>query len=157
VESHDFKSLSGIISDDGEARVIIDLNSVETLITIRNERMRSLLFNTTEHSEAFISIDLDMGKFAGLDDGNSMLETLTVDVTISGQTAAVSVPVSITRSIDSVLVSSSKPLVINAGKWDLLPGIEALRAIAGLTSISPAVPVSFTLKFDLQVNEQSNF
>ncbi|MGK0338632.1 MAG: hypothetical protein ACJAWF_003263 [Candidatus Azotimanducaceae bacterium] len=140
--------MSGIISEDGQARVIIDLDSVETLIPIRNERMRSLLFKTTEYSEAFVSVDLAMGKFNTLATGSSMMESLEVDVTISGVTAAVTVPVTVTRSADSVIVSSIKPAVISAGNWGLMPGIEALRAIAGLTSITPTVPVSFTLKFD---------
>ncbi|MGK0472902.1 MAG: polyisoprenoid-binding protein YceI [Candidatus Azotimanducaceae bacterium] len=148
VESHHFKTLSGIISEDGQARVIIDLDSVETLIPIRNERMRSLLFKTTEYSEAFVSVDLAMGKFNTLATGSSMMESLEVDVTISGVTASVTVPVTVTRSADSVIVSSIKPAVISAGNWGLMPGIEALRAIAGLTSITPTVPVSFTLKFD---------
>jgi len=152
VESHQFKRLSGIISAEGEARLIIDLDSVETLIPIRNERMRSLLFKTTEYSEAFVSIDLDMNEFVTLDIDSNMAKTLTVDVMISGQTAAVTAPVNITRSGDSIMVSSIKPLVISAGSWGLMPGIEALRAIAGLTSITPAVPVSFSLKFDLQAD-----
>jgi polyisoprenoid-binding protein YceI len=151
VESHQFKSLSGIVSDTGEARLIIDLDSVETLIPIRNERMRALLFNTTEFPEAFVSINLEMSRFNHLSSGDSLSETLKFDLTISGQTVAVSVPVSITKSADKVMVSSIKPVVINAGNWGLMPGIEALRAIAGLTSITPAVPVSFALIFEQQM------
>ena len=148
VESHQFKNLSGVISDTGEARLTIDLDSVATMIPIRNERMRALLFNTTEFPAAFVSIDLEMDKYNNLDFGDSLSETLKVDLTISGQTAAVSVPVSITKSANKVIVSSIKPVVISAGNWGLMPGIEALRAIAGLTSITPAVPVSFALIFE---------
>lgn len=151
VESHRFTSLSGIVSDAGEARLIIDLDSIETMIPIRDERIRTLLFNTTEFPEAVVSIDLDMTKFNKLDDGDSLIETLAVDLTISGQTAAITVPVSITRSRDKVIVSSNKPTVIYAGNWGLMAGIEALTAIAGLTSITPAVPVSFALIFEQQM------
>ena len=49
-----------------------------------------------------------------------------------------------------VLVSSRKPVIINAGQVGLAAGVEALREIAGLPSISPAVPVTFLMYFDLE-------
>ena len=48
----------------------------------------------------------------------------------------------------SLMVSTSKPVIINAAQFALGDGVEALRAIAGLPSISLAVPVSFVLAFD---------
>ena len=46
-----------------------------------------------------------------------------------------------------LLVSSRLPVIVNASDFALIEGIERLRAVAGLPSISPAVPVSFTLRF----------
>jgi hypothetical protein len=46
-----------------------------------------------------------------------------------------------------LLVSSRKPLVLQADDYDLLAGVEKLREVAGLSSISKAVPVSFVLVF----------
>jgi hypothetical protein len=43
---------------------------------------------------------------------------------------------------------SKKPVVVNAPEFKLAEGVEALREIAGLPSISLAVPVSFVLAFD---------
>jgi len=39
-------------------------------------------------------------------------------------------------------------VVVNASLFNLADGVEALREIAGLPSISAAVPVSFVLSFD---------
>jgi hypothetical protein len=47
-----------------------------------------------------------------------------------------------------LMVSSRKPIIVNAASVDLVNGIEALREIASLPSISKAVPVSFVLTFD---------
>ena len=57
-------------------------------------------------------------------------------------------PMAIARLSDSrVLVSSLKPVIVNAGVFDLANGIEELRELAGLPAISKAVPVSFVLMF----------
>jgi hypothetical protein len=41
-----------------------------------------------------------------------------------------------------------KPIVVTADEFGLQAGIEALREVAGLPSISRAVPISFTVLFD---------
>ena len=58
------------------------------------------------------------------------------------------VKLSVTRlSHQSFLVQSSEPLLLNAGSLGLSDGIESLRVIAGLPSISKSVPVTFSLIF----------
>ena len=46
-EVHEFTQVSGSVSDQGSAKIAIDLSSVETGIEIRNERMQSMLFNVS--------------------------------------------------------------------------------------------------------------
>jgi len=46
------------------------------------------------------------------------------------------------------LVVSERPVVISATQFGLAEGVESLRKIAGLPSISVAVPVSFVLSFN---------
>lgn len=43
------------------------------------------------------------------------------------------------------MVSSFQPIIINANEFGLVAGVDKLRDIAGLSSISQAVPVSFVL------------
>ena len=47
----------------------------------------------------------------------------------------------------TVMVASTKPLVIDAAKFGMSDGVEKLREIAGLDSISNAVPVTFVMTF----------
>jgi len=46
-----------------------------------------------------------------------------------------------------VMVASTKPLIVDAAKFGMTEGVEKLREIAGLQSISNAVPVSFVMTF----------
>jgi len=149
VESHDFKNLSGSIEASGDAELVIDLNSVDTLIPIRNERIRAMLFNTEKYREAVVRIPLDMEKYMALKIGSSTSETIEGTLNLHGITGEVMASVTVTRGQNHVVVSSLKPMILNAALWELVPAIEALRAIASLTSITPAVPVSFSLKYDL--------
>jgi hypothetical protein len=45
------------------------------------------------------------------------------------------------------MVAATKPLIVDATKFGLSDGIEKLREIAGLSSISHAVPVTFVMTF----------
>ncbi|MFT5012092.1 MAG: polyisoprenoid-binding protein YceI [Dinoroseobacter sp.] len=155
VESHDFKNLSGSIEADGDAELVIDLNSVDTLIPIRNERIRAMLFNTEKYAEAVVRIPLDIDRYSGLKIGANATDSVKGTLYLNGITAEVMTSVIVVRGKSHVVVSSVKPMILNAAQWGLVPGIEALRAIANLTSITPAVPVSFSLKYNLDVNEDS--
>mgnify|MGYP003311122456 FL=1 len=47
-----------------------------------------------------------------------------------------------------LMVATKQPLLLNASALGLADGIEQLRAIANLPSISLAVPVTFQLLFE---------
>lgn len=148
-EVHKFAELSGGVGADGMVRISIDLASVDTSIELRDERMRELLFNTAEYSTAEISAQVDAAELAGLSVGQSVDMTVEGVLTLHGETRPLMMSVVVARSGDSnLLVMSKKPVVVNAPEFNLAEGVEALRAIAGLPSISLAVPVSFVLTFD---------
>ena len=48
---------------------------------------------------------------------------------------------------NTVSVTTVAPIVVNANALELVTGIEALREVAGLPSISYSVPVTFSLTF----------
>lgn len=145
-EVHHFQELEGWLGADGQFRLTIMLASVETGIPIRNERMRELFFDTAQFPTATLSAELDMSALAGLETGQqvsvvsearlSLLESET-DLTIETVVARL--------DADTLLVSSAQPIVLNAGILGLTQGVEQLRQIAGLPSISAAVPVSFRI------------
>ena len=148
-EVHRFSELSGSVSVAGEARVAVELASVDTLIPIRDERMREMLFNTKAFPTASLSAKVDAAKVLELDAGETLVTTLQGQLSLHGQSNPVTAELVVARlASGTLLVSSRKPLIVQAGDFDLLEGVEKLREVAGLSSISSAIPVSFVLTFE---------
>ena len=146
-ELHQFKSLSGGIDDSGAARLQIDLDSVETLIPIRNERMREMLFETLQFPSASLSIQVP-GELLSGDAGAGTVADIDVELALHGVAKRYTASVVVTPLQDGALqVLLRQPLLINAGDFGLMPGVEALQTVAGLKSISSAVPVTAHLVF----------
>jgi len=147
-EVHSFGTLSGKVDKNGYAEIAIDLASVNTNIEIRDERMREYLFETDRFALAVITAQLDTRTLSGLEAGTSATMSIEGELTLHGKSQPVTLPISAYRLDDNtMLVISSQPFVINADSFELAAGVEKLREIAGLPSISTAVPVSFRLSF----------
>ncbi len=148
-EVHRFTEISGELSSGGKASVTIQLASVDTLIPLRDERMRELLFQTGIFPTASLSTDIDMDALNAIEPGDSMDMAANLTLELHGQQLSLAAEMIVARLGDHrLMVSSRKPVIVNAASVDLVNGIEALREIANLPSISKAVPVSFVLTFD---------
>jgi polyisoprenoid-binding protein YceI len=146
-ETHEFLAVSGAV-DAGEAAVTIALGSVETLIPIRNERMREMLFEVASFPEATLTAPVGQGRLEALAPGESVEQRLSGTLALKGQSIPLELAVRVSRQgTDAVRVESLGPVMVSAEQLGLAPGVEALRAIAGLNSITPMVPVSFSLLF----------
>ena len=147
-EVHRFRTLSGEVSVDGTAEISIDLASVDTLIPIRDERMRDHLFQTIRFPKAIVSLQFDPEQIASIAEGSSGTVQLDGELSMMNHRVAVSADALVVRLTPTrVLVVSRTPVVVNAASLRLVDGIEKLREIASLPSISKAVTVSFALTF----------
>lgn len=145
-EVHQFDRLTGSLSESGAFTVDIDLESVNTNIDIRDQRMREFLFNVVEFPAASLSAQVDPKLVADLSIGMSQTATVDAKLTLHGQTQKLSIDVMLTKLSDTTLMLvSAKPLVLNVSDFELVQGVEKLRELAGLPSISHAVPISFYL------------
>ena len=148
-EVHTFGTLNGQVDDDGNATLSIDLDTVDTTIEIRDERMRSMLFETEQFPTATLAATVDMAVVSRLAAGDTADLTTEGQLMVHGTTSSITFDISVSRLTDDrILVASRKPVIVNASQVGLLAGVEKLREVAGLPSISPAVPVSFVLAFD---------
>lgn len=148
-EVHAFDQLEGTVESDGSATVVVKLASVDTLIPIRDERMREMLFEVDAFPVATITTKIDLDTVTSLAPGEFTVVTSEVLVELHGEAAPVIMDLRIIRLTDTrVAVSSFKPVVVNAGMFNLVDGVEQLREVAGLPNISKAVPVTFYLTFD---------
>jgi len=147
-ETNRFAALSGSVAIDGTASLAIDLASVDTGVEIRDERMREIFFAVADNPEATVTARLDPAGFAGLAVGQSVTRPLTASVTIKGASSDVATDVMVTRvAEDRVLVVPTAPVIVSTDMFGLTDELGELRALAQLPSITPAVPVTFTLAF----------
>lgn len=147
-EANRFDTLAGTVSADGTATLDIDLASVNTGVDIRNERMRDIFFQVADNPKATVTAKLDPAAFAGLAVGQSITRPLKATVAIKGAESDIETEVLVTRvSADRVTVVPTAPVIISTDMFDLTDELGELRALAQLPSITPAVPVTFTLAF----------
>jgi len=150
-EVQKFSTLEGIVDDSGQAHVSIDLSSIDSAIELRDDRMREMLFETGMHPTAEITAQIDMAALGKMSSGDSGTMTVMGELALHGETVALTFDVVVARLGEGkLLVISQKPVIIGAQQFRLTQGIEKLREIAGLPSISTSVPVSFVLSFDSQ-------
>jgi len=147
-EVHTFDRLSGSIDDRGNVEIIIELASVNTLIDIRNERMQNMLFETNLFPEAKITSDINLSAITAMSAGASESMEVEFELDIHGASNSYTADLVVTRLENGVIASTSKPILVTANTHGLVEGVEALREVAGLPSISRAVPVTFTVIFD---------
>ena len=146
-ENHSFTNVTGTIEDSGNAKIVIALASVETLIPIRNERMQAILFEVAQYPEVTVTANLNLDGFTSLGLGESETDTILLDVNLHGTNLSKNVLVKVIRSSDtSYEITSLGPIVIHASQFALSDGLESLRKVAGLQSIDLMVPVTFALR-----------
>lgn len=148
-ETHRFGAFEATVSPQGEAKLSITLASAETGIPIRDERLRALLFDVEHYGTATITTQVDAAAAAALPIGSFQVTTSDATLDLHGVSAALPVELRVTRiAAKRWLVTSEKPVIVNAGQFHLGEGIEALRAAANLQSIANGVPVTFALVFN---------
>ena len=147
-EVHVFKEMSGSGGSDGKVSVTLMLDSVDTLVPIRNERMREFLFETTDYKEAVLDATIDPEAISGMNTGDIATITAEGNLSLHGQVQQMTMVMQAAKvAEDTVMVAGVKPLVIDAAKFGMSEGVEKLREIAGLDSISNAVPVTYVMTF----------
>ncbi|MEE4204642.1 MAG: YceI family protein [Erythrobacter sp.] len=147
-EANSFSGLSGSVSPEGAANLEIDLATVETKVDIRNERMREIFFEVAQFPKATVSAQIDPAAFTALKVGESTVQPLAATLALKGVETPLETEVRVTRiAEDRVLATSVEPVIVDAGTLELTDKLAQLQEIAGLPSITPAVPVTFTIAF----------
>jgi polyisoprenoid-binding protein YceI len=147
-EVHTFTSLAGFIGAAGNVQMTINLDSVETQIAIRNERMRELLFETVKFPSAQLSAKVEPAVLAEASKGGVITAEVPVTLSLHGKDKTLTVSVVVVGGADgSMRVFTPRPVLVNAADFGLESGVTALQQVAGLKAISLAVPVTLQLLF----------
>lgn len=145
-EVHHFDWMTGSLNEAGEFALEIDLTSVNTGIEIRDSRMKEFFFEVGAYPTAGLHAKINPDFISELAVGQSKPLALDAELDLHGQKQTLAMTLMVTKVSDKeLLVVSNQPVILNVADFDLVEGLEKLRELAGLPSISQAVPVSFYL------------
>ncbi len=147
-EVHHFSSLSGSISEQGEAVVEIDVASVQTNIDIRNERMLKWVF--TNGPKAVLSAGVDMEALKALGVGDTMMMSVDGTLALNGNDQAIQTDLFIAKLADNKIMATTDGMVmLSIDQSGLTEGVDKLMELAGLPGITRVSPVTLRLVFGL--------
>lgn len=146
-ELHRFKQISGNIGKDGKAELTIALDSVDTSVPVRDERMREFLFETGKFPSATYTVQVDPALLK-LSAGEVKTASLEGTLSLHGQSAKVPAKVNVYKTKDGrLMVSTLEPVLVNAEQFGMSGGVSKLMELANLPAISTVAPVTFSLVF----------
>lgn len=149
-EVNSFSGLSGNIDEKGNAVLNVALASVDTLIEVRNERVRDMLFEVENFPQATVTLNIDIESLEEMPAGFSVIGSYQVTINLHGISKVIDTELQVTKlNAKNVQVQLAMPLILSANDFGLETGIEALREIAGLPSINGNVVVGFTLLYSV--------
>lgn len=145
-EVHSFSDLSGKVDAEGNVEIEIPLASVETLIDIRNERMREFVFNNSPTAK--LSAAVDMAALEQLEIGDAMVAETDATLSMLGQDTALFTDLFILRvTEDKVMVTTDGMVMVATDEIGIDAGIDKLQELASLDSITRVTPVTLRLMF----------
>lgn len=148
-EVHTFKELGGTVADDGQLQIEIALDSVATHIPIRDKRMRESLFETQQFTTAKLTGQVDSAVFDMLEEQPLVAMAVEAELALHGEQVPLTLRIDVARlSKEQIFVTSRLPVLVQADDFNLVKGVEKLRELAGLPSITRTVPVQFALMFN---------
>jgi len=148
VETSTFHAFSGEVDPTGAALIVLELNSVDTGIDLRNVRMRFLFFETFKFPQATIAAVIDPAELAEVEEKGRAIIPLDLNVDIHGVQSRIPIKAVVTRfAPDRVSVASAEPILVEASLFGLDEGVLNLEDAAKV-DILPAGSVSFDLVFE---------
>ena len=143
-----FEMISGTISDQGAVEVRVALDSVETNIGIRNDRMKKMLFEVGLYPEAVITAQLSPEAMAVLGSSSGAAVPVVLQIDLHGQVVSKDAVLTVSATdAGGFSAMTSQPILLSAAEFDLEDGVAALQSVAGLNAISRVIPVTVLLNF----------
>jgi polyisoprenoid-binding protein YceI len=148
-EVHSFGQFAGGMSGGGDINFTVTLASVATGVDIRDERLRTMLFNVKDMPLAKFAARIDPAALRDLSpDGIKDLD-VNGQLTLGGQTKPLIAKLRVARlGASQLVVTTRAPIVVDAAQFGLKSGVEALREVMDLSFLATSAPVSLHLVLD---------
>ncbi len=150
-ETYRFSNISGKVTGDGKVTVTIDLESVQTGVDIRDERMRKHVFGSDGKKKvtAMLTARIDPETVTALQVGALKPLSATIELEFLGRKIPVDAELVIARlSPKRIMVLTDGMLWFSTEDFGIDAGISKLQELAGLPSITRAFPVTARLVFE---------
>ena len=143
-----FGMISGTVGDQGAVEVRVALDSVETNIGIRNDRMKKMLFEVGLYPEAVVTAQLSPDTMAVLGSSSGSAVPVVLQIDLHGQVVSKDAVLTVSATgAGGFSATTSQPILLNAAEFNLEDGVAALQSVAGLNAISRVIPVTVSLNF----------
>ena len=143
-----FDMISGTVGDQGAVEVRVALDSVETNIGIRNDRMKKMLFEVGLYPEAVITAQLSEEAMAAAGSSSGAAVPVVLQIDLHGQVVSKDAVLTVSATdAGGFSATTSQPILLNAAEFNLEDGVAALQSVAGLAAISRVIPVTASLNF----------
>jgi len=143
-----FDMISGTVGDQGAVEVRVALDSVETNIGIRNDRMKKMLFEVGLYPEAVITAQLSEEAMAVVGSSSGAAVPVVLQIDLHGQVVSKDAVLTVSATdAGGFSATTSQPILLNAAEFNLEDGVAALQSVAGLNAISRVIPVMVSLNF----------
>ncbi len=149
-ETFRFSNISGKVDKDGRVTVTIDLDSVQTGVDIRDERMRKHVFGSDGKKKptATLTVQVDPKTVTAVPVGALKPLSTTVELEFLGRRMPVEADLVIARlSPERIMVLTDGMIWFSTEDMGIDEGISKLQELAGLPSITRAFPVTARLVF----------
>ncbi|MHB2251502.1 YceI family protein [Corynebacterium aurimucosum] len=123
-----------------EARIAVDMASLTTDKKVRDQNMKTKLFEVTKYPESTFTLTEPADVSAVPDDGSVVTVPLTGDLTIHGETKSVSQDFQVVRDGDTIILGGDIPI----SRLDF--GIETPEMIAARISETGEINVRVTFE-----------
>jgi polyisoprenoid-binding protein YceI len=150
-EVQSFKRFTGGLDAAGQIKLVIDLASVDTGVEIRDERMRTMLWNIKATPQATFSATLSAENLSKLSADSASDIDVAGQLELAGQTKPVNAKLRAMRmSGGKIMVTTRAPIIVNSNDYGLKAGVEAMREVMNLNFLASTAPVSFSLVLNAQ-------
>ncbi len=147
IETSSFANFDGTLDEQGNATLLVELNSVDTNVDLRNVRMRFLFFETFKFPVASITTRVAQDTLEELASKRRISLPVEFDLDLHGVSQTLTADTVLTMFTDNqIAITSESPVTIMADQFDLMEGVLKLQEAANV-EIVPSGSVSFDLIF----------
>jgi polyisoprenoid-binding protein YceI len=149
-DNHYFTRFDAYIDNNGQVKLTVDTESVQTNIAKRDQRLRDILFQVADFPQVLAQLKVRRSYLKSQPAGSQNIVKVKGHLNMLGISQPTHARLQVTHLANGqVSVNTIEPILVDSEDYGMLPGINALTKLAGLKTISIKIPVSFNLVFSL--------